>query len=101
MGKMDRLRNRVEPFAALPCSQYCTCHHLTLPAGPVSLHRQTQSMFLYGHSWLNSYLGMLFIYEVDQKALSSSLKDDPLLTFLWLLALHLSIYVRWCEEKRW
>ena len=26
MGKVDRLRNRVEPFAALPCSQ-----HLLVP----------------------------------------------------------------------
>ena len=30
---------------------YCTCQQLTLPAGrPASLHRRTQSMFLYGHS---------------------------------------------------
>ena len=57
MGKVDRLRNRVEPFAAL--FRHSTCQHMTLPAGPASLHRRTQSMSLYvwiGHSWFNSQL---------------------------------------------
>ena len=73
---MDRLRNRVEPFAALFWAlgnvQYCS-QHLTLFADPASLHCRIQSMSLYGHSWFNyqrrragpppSYLGMLFIYS--------------------------------------
>ena len=29
MDKVDRLRNRVESFAALPCSRQCTSQHLT------------------------------------------------------------------------
>ena len=71
----------------------CTSQHLTLPAGPASLHRRTQSMSLYGHaawdkctaveSWFNSqqirvdppplFLSrMLFIYgckyiELDEQ----------------------------------
>ena len=58
MGKVDRLRNRVEPFAILfwtlgvVCTVLaCTCQHLTLPEGPESLHCRTQSQPLYGHSW--------------------------------------------------
>ena len=35
-------------------SRQCTSQHLTLPAGLASLHRRTQSMSLYGHSWFNS-----------------------------------------------
>ena len=31
-----------------------TCKHLTLPNGPVSLHRLTQSISIYVHSWFNS-----------------------------------------------
>ena len=40
MGKVDRLRNTVEPFAALfwALGIVCTCQHLTLPAGPASLN---------------------------------------------------------------
>ena len=53
-----------------PCSRHCICQHLTLPAGPASLHRRTHSMSLYGHGGFNSqrrppplsHLGMLFIY---------------------------------------
>ena len=76
MGKGDRLHNRVDLFAALFWALVIvhTCQHLTLPAGPASLHRCTQSMSLFGYSWFNSqrrriapppfsYLGMLFIYE--------------------------------------
>ena len=56
MGKVDRLRNIVQPLAALfwALGIVCTCQHLTLPVGPASLHRCTQSMSLYGHSWFNS-----------------------------------------------
>ena len=73
MGKVDRLHNRVEPFAAL-----FGLSALYLPTPdparrPASLHRRTQSMSLYGHNWFNSqrrrvgpspysYLGLLFIY---------------------------------------
>ena len=53
MGKVDRLCNRVEPFAALfwalsiiSTVQYLLTH-LTLPVGLASLHRRTQSMPLY------------------------------------------------------
>ena len=34
--------------------QFFSRQHLTLPAGPASLHRRTQSMFLYGQSWFSS-----------------------------------------------
>ena len=74
---MDRLRNRVEPFAALFWAlgnvQYCS-QHLTLFADPASLHCRIQSMSLYGHSWFNYQrrravtlhpLCMLFIYGVQ------------------------------------
>ena len=56
MGKVDRLRNRVKSFVALfwALGNVCTCQHLTLPTGPASLHRRTQSMSLSGHSWFNS-----------------------------------------------
>ena len=55
MGKVDHLLNRVNPLAAdVLVTQHCTCQHLTLPAAPASLHRRTQSVFLYGHSWFNS-----------------------------------------------
>ena len=65
MVKVDRLCNRVKPFAVLlwafgivlylPTSDPC------MPAGPASLHRRTGSMSLYGHaacveSWLYCYL---------------------------------------------
>ena len=41
MGKVDRLRNIVEPFdVLLPC--------------PASLHRRTESISLYGQIWFNS-----------------------------------------------
>ena len=43
MGKVGRLCNRVEPFAALFWA-----------LGLASLHHSTQSMSLYGHSWFNS-----------------------------------------------
>ena len=70
MGKVDRLHNIVEPFAALFWALDIV---LTLPAGLASLHHCTQSLFLYSHSWFNSqrscvglpppfsYLGILFI----------------------------------------
>ena len=44
----------------LPCfglSALYYSRHLTLPAGPESLHRHTQIMPLYGHSWFNSQWG--------------------------------------------
>ena len=41
MGKVDRRRNRVEPFAALCWA--LSIIHLALPAGPAFLHRRTQS----------------------------------------------------------
>ena len=46
MGKVDRLRNRVKSFVALfwALGNVCTCQHLTLPTGPASLHRRTQSI---------------------------------------------------------
>ena len=54
----------VEPFAALFVFQYyiyCSCHHLTQPAGLASLHRGTGSMFFYNNAdgpavegWFNS-----------------------------------------------
>ena len=58
MGKMDRLRNKVEPFAALFWALGIVLSHHSDPA---SLHRRTGSMSLYGHvacmvveSWFNS-----------------------------------------------
>ena len=77
MGKVDRLCNRVVPFAALFWALgNVSDQHLTLHPGPTSLHRRTQSsMSLYFHSWFTiilnkdapppppfSYLGVLFIY---------------------------------------
>ena len=53
---MDRFRNRVESFAAVLGSRQCTYQHLTLPAGPASLHHHAQSMSLYGQSWFTSQL---------------------------------------------
>ena len=44
MGKVDRFC-----YAVLG-SRHCTCKYLTLPVGPASLHRRTQSMSLYGHA---------------------------------------------------
>ena len=41
MGKVNRLRNRVEPFAALFWAL-----EIVLP-GPASLHRRTQCMSLF------------------------------------------------------
>ena len=63
MGKVDRLCNRVETFAAL----------FWAPGNGLADHGRrpgispppTQSMSLYGHCWLYfqcSYQGMLFIY---------------------------------------
>ena len=63
MGKVERLHNRVEPFAALFWALVivCTCQHLTLPAGPVSLHRRihTECPYMVAactvvSSWFNS-----------------------------------------------
>ena len=53
MGKVDNLRNRVE-----------SCQHLTLPAGPASLHRSTQSMSLCGHERRLVAPLPLFIYSI-------------------------------------
>ena len=50
---MNRLLNRVEPFAALFWALgnvLYTSPHLTLQAGPASLHRRSQSMSLFGHT---------------------------------------------------
>ena len=64
-----------------PILQYSSCQHLTLPAGPASLHRCTLSMSLYTYSsWFNyqrrcvaspplSYLGILFIYDYREAAI--------------------------------
>ena len=52
MGKVNRLRNFPALFWALG-NVHCTSQHLTLPAGPASLHRSTQSMSLYDLSWFN------------------------------------------------
>ena len=58
MGKVDRLRNRVEPFAVLYWHCSYTCQHLTLPAGPASLYKAWPYMvnwsMVIGHSWFNS-----------------------------------------------
>ena len=74
---MDRLRISAEPFAALHWALGIVLkEHLTLPAGPASLHRSTQSMSLYGLSLGQfsaktrcplpfSYLGILFIYACN------------------------------------
>ena len=72
MGKVDRLRTRVEPFLICFWLSAMYLPHVTMPAGPTSLKRSTQSMSLNSHSWFNSqedtlpppfsYLGMLFIY---------------------------------------
>ena len=48
MGKVDRLCKRVEPFASC-FGILALCQHLTMPAGPASLPRRTQSMSLFGH----------------------------------------------------
>ena len=58
-------------------SRHCACQHLTLPAGPESLHRHTVHQacpYTYSHSWFNSqrrpvsppsyYLGTLFIKKL-------------------------------------
>ena len=63
MKKVNRLRNRIEPFAALfwALGNVLYLPNLTLPTGLVSLHRRTQGMSLYGQaactvveSWFNS-----------------------------------------------
>ena len=48
MGKVDRLPNKVEPFAVL----FWTPDPARQPAA--ALHRRTQSMSLYVHSLFNS-----------------------------------------------
>ena len=50
MGKVDRLRNRVDIFAVLfwALGIICTCQHLTLPAGPASLHKAWPYMVIVG-----------------------------------------------------
>ena len=48
MGRVDRLRNRVEPFAVLYWHCTYTCQHLTLPAGPASLHKAWPYMVIVG-----------------------------------------------------
>ena len=52
MGKVNRLCNRIEPFAALfwLSPMYILANALTLPAGLVSPYRRTQSMSLYGQA---------------------------------------------------
>ena len=52
MGKVDHLRNRVEPFAAL------------FWAGPASLPHRTQRMFLYGHNSIGSTNGSILNEDV-------------------------------------
>ena len=56
MGKVDRLRNRVEPFAALFWALgIVLANTWSCPsAGQALLRRRTQSMTLYGHRWFNS-----------------------------------------------
>ena len=74
MDKVDRLCNRVEPFAVLfrALGIVCTCQHLTLPAGPASLNAVQKAcpyMVIVG-SILNEdayrlpppFLSRLFIY---------------------------------------
>ena len=55
MGKMYRLRYRVEPFAALFWALGIALA-ITWPCPPAQRHstQRTQSMSLYGNSWLNS-----------------------------------------------
>ena len=73
MGKVDRLRNRIKPFAATFWALGIV-FAITWPC-PLAWHHSTtvhKSMFLYGHSWFKSqrrrvcppfsYLGLLFIY---------------------------------------
>ena len=73
MGKVDRLRNRVDIFAVLfwALGIICTCQHLTLPAGPASLHKVCPYMVIVGsilkEDAVPSYLGMLFIYGESEK----------------------------------
>ena len=55
MGKVDRLHNRLNSFAALLWALgLVLANTLPMPAGPASLRRRTQSMSLYGQSWFNS-----------------------------------------------
>ena len=55
MGKVERLRNRVEPFAALFCG-LSTLYLLSpdLPTSPASLNHRSRSMSLFGHGRFNS-----------------------------------------------
>ena len=47
MGKVDRLRNRVEPFRCPVLGlRLCTSQHMTLPVSPALLHRRTQSLYM-------------------------------------------------------
>ena len=47
LGKVDRLRHKFGPLAALfGLSALYTCQHLTLPASSASLHRRRQSKSL-------------------------------------------------------
>ena len=85
MSKVDRLRNRVEPFAALFWALDIVLAN-TWPCPPASLHRRTQSMSLHGHSfsiifedaWSPPpfYLGMLFIYDLCYAGRSSVWQDN-------------------------
>ena len=55
VNKILKISNGIEPFATLFWALVkSTSQQLTLHAGPASLHRRTQSMSLYGHSWFNS-----------------------------------------------
>ena len=55
MGKADRLRNIVQPFAALfwDLGNVCTRQHLTLLAGPAFVVHKA-CPYIYGQRWFNS-----------------------------------------------
>ena len=55
MGKVDRLRNRVDPFGAL----FWALGIVLANTGQAAPHRLTQSMFFYCHSWFNSQRRLL------------------------------------------
>ena len=69
MGKVDRLRNRVEPFAFMfwALGILLTYQHLTLPTGPgITPHKACPFVFIVGPPPpFPIYLFLLFIYAVE------------------------------------
>ena len=107
MGKVDHLRKRVEPFFALFWAlknvlNVCSFQKLTLPTCSASLHRCPQSTYLVIIGLvlnedvptlpppLISYLGMLFIYDLEVLPVKRSVSRNLLRKFVFPLNCQIS-----------